>query len=257
MPQRTEGPLAPVPQPGPPVPDRPDIRFADPGSFPPERVDGGVLVLRRVQMEDATGIAQAVAVSLDHLRPWMPWATPEAASPRSQMTRVAEADELWETGTDFIYSLLPLTDDPAGGELVAGQVGLHRRVGDGAIEIGYWVAATHVRRGLGTAAAGAMTPVALGLPGVTRVEIHCDEANAASAAIPRKLGYRLDRIGPHEPEAPGERGNRMIWVKESGQVAGRGGAGDGTGGGAPAGGTAAGSTTAGDKPPGGGSGAGR
>ena len=102
-----------------------------------------------------------------------------------------------------------------------------------------------------------MTPVALGLPGVTRVEIHCDEANAASAAIPRKLGYRLDRIGPHEPEAPGERGNRMIWVKESGQVAGRGGAGDGTGGGAPAGGTAAGSTTAGDKPPGGGSGAGR
>ena len=224
MPQRTEGPVAPVPPPGPSVPETEDIRLADPDSFPPERVDGGVLVLRRVQVGDATAIAQAVALSLDHLRPWMPWATPDAASPRSQLTRVAEADELWETGSDFIYSLLPVTGQ-AGGEVIAGQVGLHRRAGDGAIEIGYWVAATHVRRGLGTAAARAMTPVALGRPGGNRVEILCDEANAASAAIPRKLGYRLDRICRHEPEAPGERGRRMIWVKESGQ-ADRGGAAD-------------------------------
>jgi RimJ/RimL family protein N-acetyltransferase len=50
---------------------------------------------------------------------------------------------------------------------------------------------------------------------VTRAEIHCDEANQASAAIPRKLGYRLDRIDPHEPEAPGERGRRMVWVTAS------------------------------------------
>ena len=54
-----------------------------------------------------------------------------------------------------------------------------------------------------------------GLPGVTRAEIHCDEANQASAAIPRKLGYRLDRIDPHQPEAPGERGRRMVWVTEA------------------------------------------
>jgi RimJ/RimL family protein N-acetyltransferase len=139
----------------------------------------------------------------------MPWATPESASPQSQLSRVAEADELWESGTDFIYSVLPTADDR-----IAGQVGLHRRVGDGGIEIGYWIAVSHTRRGLGTAAARAMTPVALGMPGVLRVEIHCDEANAASAAIPRKLGYRLDGVYPHEPEAPGERGQRMIWVKE-------------------------------------------
>jgi RimJ/RimL family protein N-acetyltransferase len=50
---------------------------------------------------------------------------------------------------------------------------------------------------------------------VRRVEIHCDEANTASAAIPRKLGYRLDRVIAHEPEAPGESGRRMIWVREA------------------------------------------
>jgi RimJ/RimL family protein N-acetyltransferase len=47
---------------------------------------------------------------------------------------------------------------------------------------------------------------------VRRVEIHCDEANIASAAIPRKLGYRLDRIERRMPEAPGESGRLMIWV---------------------------------------------
>jgi len=44
------------------------------------------------------------------------------------------------------------------------------------------------------------------------VEIHCDVANTASAAIPRKRGYRLDRVEAHEREAPGEQGRRMIWV---------------------------------------------
>jgi len=49
---------------------------------------------------------------------------------------------------------------------------------------------------------------------VTRVEIHCDEANVASSAIPRKLGYRLDRVSQYPPEAPGESGQRQIWVRE-------------------------------------------
>jgi predicted alpha/beta-hydrolase family hydrolase/RimJ/RimL family protein N-acetyltransferase len=181
-----------------------------PRSFPPERIDGGPLTLRRVRPDDAVDIARAVAASMDHLRPWMPWATAEAATPRAQLSRVAEADEAWESGTDFIYSVLP-----AGESAVAGQVGLHRRAGDGGAEIGYWIAASHVRRGLATAAARAMTPVALALPGVSRVEIHCDEANTASAAIPRTLGYRLDRIETIEPEAPGERGQRMIWVTDT------------------------------------------
>lgn len=193
---RRQGPTGP---PG-PVP---------PGPFPPEQVDGGLVLLRRVRAEDADDIARVVRASLDYLRPWMPWATDEAGSRAAQLARVAEADDLWEAGSDFIYSVLPAAESA-----VAGQVGLHRRVGDGGIEIGYWIDVNHAGRGLGTAAARALTPVALSLPGVTRVEIHCDEANLASAAIPRKLGYRLERIDTREPEAPGERGRRMIWLME-------------------------------------------
>lgn len=178
-------------------------------SAPPEQVDAGRCVLRRVRDADADDLATAVGASLDHLRPWMPWATPEAADPRTQRFRVAEADEMWAAGTDYIYSVFAVE------RLLVGAIGLHRRVGDGGIEIGYWIAEGQTRRGFGTAAAEAMTSVALGLPGVRRVEIHCDEANVASAAIPRKLGYRLDRVIAHEPEAPGESGRRMIWVRDA------------------------------------------
>jgi RimJ/RimL family protein N-acetyltransferase len=166
-----------------------------------------------MEPEDAGQIASAVGESLDHLRPWMPWATREAAEQRTQLARIIEANELWQGGTDYIYAIFA-TEGPGGeeeGDLV-GTIGLHSRAGEGALEIGYWIAAAQTRRGYGTAAARAATSAAVALPGIRQVEIHCDEANVASAAIPRKLGYRLDRIEAHEPEAPGERGRRLIWV---------------------------------------------
>ena len=192
------------------------------GAVPAEEVRSERLLLRRVQVDDADGIATAVGASLDYLRPWMPWATLEAAEPRTQRIRVAEADELWEAGTDFIYSVLLRPE-----LTVIGEIGLHRRsgdgrsgdgrsgdarAGDGGMEIGYWIDTRYSGRGLGTEAAGLLTDLALALSGVTRTEIHCDVANQASAAIPRKLGYELDRVEQHPPEAPGERGHRMVWV---------------------------------------------
>jgi len=198
--------------------------LARPSATPPERVAAGPLVLRRVEAGDAAVIAAAVGASLEHLRPWMAWATPEASDVRIQLLRVAEADELWETGAGFIYVMIARHSAPArtpvaatgrggdpDGEFV-GTIGMHRRAADDAVEIGYWIASAKTRRGYATAAARALTPVALDLSGTRRVEIHCDVANTASAAIPRKLGYRLDRVEAHEREAPGERGRRMIWV---------------------------------------------
>ena len=190
-----------------------------PSATPPERLAAGPLVLRRVEAGDAAVIAAAVGASLEHLRPWMAWATPEAADIRTQLLRVAEADELWETGAGFIYVMVGGDSAPAragrrgdpDGEFV-GTIGMHRSAADDAVEIGYWIASAKTRRGYATAAARALTPVALELSGTRRVEIHCDVANTASAAIPRKLGYRLDRVEVHEREAPGERGRRMIWV---------------------------------------------
>jgi RimJ/RimL family protein N-acetyltransferase len=196
------------------VPDRPGTGATGPAGngsarrVPAEELRSARLMLRRVHADHAEAIAAAVGVSLAELRPWMAWATLDAADPRTQLGRVIEADELWEAGTDYIYSVLL-----GPGLAVVGEIGLHRRVGDGGVEIGYWIDSRYVGQGLGTEAAGLLTEAALGLDGVTRAEIHCDEANQASAAIPRKLGYQLDRIDRIAPEAPGELGRRMIWVR--------------------------------------------
>jgi RimJ/RimL family protein N-acetyltransferase len=180
-----------------------------PADAPPERVDAGPVIVRRVQPSDAGAIAAAVAASLDTLRPWMPWATPAAADRANQLARVAEADHRWESGLSYTYSVLTAET----GTLV-GEVALHRRTGDGSVEIGYWIAAGQAGRGYGTSASAALTSVALGLNGVDRVEIHCDAANAGSVAVARRLGYRLDRIEERRPEAPGESGRLMIWVRD-------------------------------------------
>jgi RimJ/RimL family protein N-acetyltransferase len=141
----------------------------------------------------------------------MPGAHDEAADLRTQLARITEADELWESGIDYIYAIFTASVHRRDGILV-GTIGLHRRAADDTAEIGYWIAVDQTRRGYATAAARVITRLAASLPGIKKVEIQCDEANVASAAIPRKLGYRLDRIALHEPEAPGERGRRMIWI---------------------------------------------
>jgi RimJ/RimL family protein N-acetyltransferase len=45
-----------------------------------------------------------------------------------------------------------------------------------------------------------------------RVEIRCDEANQASAAVPRKLGYKLVGTVDKEPHGPAETGRDLIWA---------------------------------------------
>lgn len=181
---------------------------------PSERLDAGPVLLRRCRIEESAAFAAAVQESLQHLKPWMPWATPKAADAEQQRGRLAGAAESWDAGTGFHYTVFLPGQDPAAGGPVIGTIGLHRRIGPGGIEMGYWIHVAHSGKGYATAAARALTGAALGLADVRRVEIHCDEANGASAAIPRKLGYRLDRVDRTEPAAPGETGRLMIWVRQ-------------------------------------------
>jgi RimJ/RimL family protein N-acetyltransferase len=179
-----------------------------PFARPPETIEAGPIVLRRQGIADAPAMTAAVRDSLDHLRPWMPWASPDAATLGAQVRRLRDLAGLWKRGTDFSYSML----EP-GDLTVRGVIGLHRRIGPGAIEIGYWVHVAFEGRGYASAAARAATTAAAALSDVERVEIHTDEANGRSAAIPPKLGYRLDRVDVRRPQAPAETGRLQIWVR--------------------------------------------
>ncbi len=173
-------------------------------------IDAGPVILKRNRPADADATARAVGESLEHLEPWMPWAEPRAATRHLQAARIAETEIGWQKGTDFVYAMRR-PDGPE--DEIVGIIGLHRRIGPRAAEIGYWTHVDYSGRGFMTAAAKAVTDAAEALDDVDRVEIHTDEANVRSAAIPRKLGYRLERVDVRRPEAPGESGRLQIWVR--------------------------------------------
>ncbi len=177
---------------------------------PPEVIAAGPVELRRAVAEDgmARALSAAVVESLDRLGPWLAWATPEAATPETQRKRLDGLTSQWESGAPFDYVL-----SRPGERACVGAASLMGRIGGGGLEIGYWVHVDHVGRGYATAAAGALTDAALALGSIDRVEIHCDEANQASAAISVRLDYRLVRTENKEIAAPAETGRNMVWVR--------------------------------------------
>jgi RimJ/RimL family protein N-acetyltransferase len=181
---------------------------------PPERIAGPRVVLRRyLYPADGPSVHAAIAASHDHLRAWMPWAE---AAPTDESVRAFLEPAARDFGGDSAANYgITLADS---GQYVGG-CGLHQRVGEGALEIGYWIEARHEGKGLITESVRLLTGAALRLPGVERLEIHCDEANARSAAVPARLGYRLDRIEPHAITARLESGRFMIWVVKAGEWA--------------------------------------
>jgi RimJ/RimL family protein N-acetyltransferase len=172
----------------------------------PERIDRPGLVLRRTTVEDASAIARAVGENVAHLSPYMPWANDEENA--TEAFQRARIEGILAAADPEHYGYL--IEGPAGPML--GTIGIHTRQGPGVLEIGYWVHVDHTRRGVCTAAAGVLTDVALAVPGIERVEIHCDAANTASARVPEKLGYVLDRVVDRMPQAPAESGHWMVWV---------------------------------------------
>ncbi len=176
---------------------------------PPERIPSTQLTLLRSSAGDLDELVEAVNASLSELQPWMPWAQAPATT-ESIGGFLDRADRHWGTGHEFAFAIR----GPRGRQrdALVGFCGLHAKVGIGGLEIGYWVRSDCTGHGVATAAAGALTRSALGLTGVSRVEIHCDAANLPSAAVPPKLGYRLDRIEVRSPSSPGETDQQMIWV---------------------------------------------
>jgi RimJ/RimL family protein N-acetyltransferase len=175
---------------------------------PPARIelDNGAF-LRQFIIDDADALARTVSESLEHLRPWMPWAADnESADPefqRGRLTRLAEQNERRE---EWQYGLFT-ADDPR----ILGSFGLMTRRGPGTIEIGYFLHPSAAGRGLATRAAAALTEVGRRLRGVQQVLIFCDAANVRSAAIPRRLGYTLSRTEARAVEAPAESGTTLVW----------------------------------------------
>ncbi len=178
---------------------------------PPEAIAGSAIILQRWSVSDVGELAEAVNETIDQLRPWMPWAQ-QPATPAAIGAVVHEAHAAWDDRREFQYVIR----QTEGEHPLVGCCGLHNRIAVGALEIGYWVRDGHMGRGIATEAARLLAREALALGRVERVVIRCDAANVRSAAIPLKLGFRLDRVELRPPDAPGETDRHMVWTVGAG-----------------------------------------
>jgi ribosomal-protein-serine acetyltransferase len=171
----------------------------------PERIEtDGPLLIRRWLVSDAEALERAITESADHLRPWMAWMAQEPLTLEQRRALIRGWEEEWSRGGDVYLGVFV-------DERVAGSCGLHRRRGHDVLEIGYWIHSAFLRQGLATSVARLLTDTALAVPGITRVEIHHDKANRASADIPPRLGYRFVGEAPDERAAPAEVGVDCTW----------------------------------------------
>jgi len=153
-------------------------------SNPAYRIETARLVVRCYEPADASLLAEAVKENVEHLKPWMPWAHAEPEPFEVKVARVKRFRGMFDLQQDYVYGIFNKE-----GSRQLGGTGLHTRLGDDQLEIGYWIHKDFINQGLVTESTAALVKVAFEIIHIHRLEIHCDPGNFASASIPRKLGF--------------------------------------------------------------------
>lgn len=170
------------------------------------------LCLRPWRTEDAPVLLPMLEANVEHLSEWIPAHVATPVPLHDLVLRLVGFAEDFAAGRSWRYALF------APRSQLVGEVSLFPRSTEGRVpfaaadrlEIGYWLDRNATGKGYATEAARAMLELSMDAPGIRRIEIHCDPRNAASAAVPRRLGFRLERDA--SGAAPGSPG--MLWTYE-------------------------------------------
>ncbi len=160
----------------------------------PRELCSARLLLRPWRGSDAEALAPILVANHAHLSPWIPRRVWEAAPVPLLTERLEGFAAEFAAMREWRYAMFALDD----GRLL-GEVALFPRGASGRVpypdadrgEIGYWLRQDATGTGLATEAAAAILQLAASLPAFTKVEIRCDARNAASSAIPQRLGFTL------------------------------------------------------------------
>jgi len=141
-------------------------------------------VIRCYEPEEAPLLKAAVDSSIEHLLPWMPWARfePQSVEDKIELCRMFRGQ--FDLDQNYVYGIF----SPDETEQLGGS-GFHKRANEGSLEIGYWVAASAIGRGIATEVTAVQTRAGFELAGLDRIDIQVEPTNDRSLAIPRKLGF--------------------------------------------------------------------
>lgn len=139
----------------------------------------GELMLRPVVREDAGDILQAVRTSLDHLRPWMQWATGDV-----DRHDVDHFIDQVESGNEHSFAIRDRDEGTFLGTCALNRVDDHHRTAN----LGFWLRSDATGRGVATRAARMVLIHGLTTMGLARIEVLVSVANDPSLRVARRLG---------------------------------------------------------------------
>ena len=169
---------------------------------PPYRIETERLVIRCWEPRDAPLLKEAIDSSLDHLRPWMPWARnePQTLDEKVELLRSFRAQ--FDADENYPYGVFSADESRQ-----LGGAGLHPRGGEGSLEIGYFIRADSIGQGLATEVTAVLARAGIEKCGLVRVDVQVEPENERSIRIPRKLGFTEEatlrrRLEPKEEGGP-------------------------------------------------------
>lgn len=166
------------------------------------------LLIRCYEPDDALKMYTAITGSLEHLRPWVPWARQEPRELEWMEGFVRRFRGQFDLGQDAVFGIF----DKTGAEQIGGT-GLHNRIGKDAREIGYWINVRHINHGYATEAVMALIRVAFDIEKLARLEIRCAPDNLPSRRIPQRLGFRHElTLKDHFTDLNGQPMDTMVWA---------------------------------------------
>ena len=175
------------------------------------RIETTRLVLRCYTPGDAEMLLQSINGSLEHLRPWIPWAQDQPQEIEWTAKFIRQFRGQFDLGQDAVYGIF----DPQE-QAIIGGTGFHNRVGKDAREIGYWINVNHIDKGYATEAVCALIRTGFEIEGLARLEIHCDPENTRSNNIPEKLGFRHEQtLKNNSTDRDGRLRDENIWTMTS------------------------------------------
>lgn len=180
----------------------------------PQQLETERLFLRAPRPGDASMINNAVKESLDHLRPWMPWADHEPTLEETEdVTNHMAANFMRRESLTF--RLLRRADERLIGACSLFQFDWDIPSG----EIGYWVRGDMQGQGYVTEAVNRLSAFAFEALGLERIEIRCDARNSRSAAVAERAGYVLEaRLRHHRRGTDGALADTLVYARLRGDA---------------------------------------
>lgn len=175
------------------------------GPIPLKVIKTERLLIRPVRVSDAKLMHDAMKLSFNELKQWMPWAQ-SLASLRDTEVYLAHGERLWASPAhDGVEQPLQIMDPT--NRIYYGATGIKpANLSIPSFEIGYWVNQPYAGKGIITEAMNALTRYLFQVLKAKRVEINCEEENLRSSKVATRLNYDLEgTLRNHRLNANGQK----------------------------------------------------